>query len=265
MHTTEEGEKMECGFDWADWVSDSSEGSLGRHKNKTLCKVLAVGLDRDTNEMVHDWLRRLESAHEDPCTTWTSMNPRAEVEKDDAVWEDSPYGCQCRHRRRAGAVSAAPTADKDGDAGDALDDTDNKAGKEGAYGEDGGSLSGSKAKGKAPALATAKSAAKPRGVMKRQPKQGKKEKTPAQIKLIETAITPAQTSKGAEGSGAHVEDPVSPSQQLGQGVKRTLDESSDAGDDGPPTKKSKVGGGAGVEGGRKKAPLKRNKSKGPMK
>ena len=81
---------------------------------------------------------------------------------------------------------------------------------------------------------------------------------PAPLKLVEATLMPAQALRDAEGSVARVQGYVSPPQERGQGVKRTLEECSDGEEDEPPTKKAKVGGAASEEGGRKKAPLKKN-------
>ena len=88
---------------------------------------------------------------------------------------------------------------------------------------------------------------------------------PPPLKLTEAALAPAQASGDAEGSGARVQDYVSPPPERGQGVKRMLEECSGDEEDGPLAKKAKVGGAASVEGGRKKAPLKKSsKKKGLM-
>ena len=56
------------------------------------------------DEAVRDWQRRLDSAQEDPCMTWSTMKPRAPIEMTNAAWEDSPYGCKCRHRMGVAGV-----------------------------------------------------------------------------------------------------------------------------------------------------------------
>ena len=160
-------------------------------------------------------------------------------------------------------MSTAPEEHEVGGSPSAQGYADDMAGEE-ADGEYEDPPSSSKAKGKAPVSSTVKSASKPKGVTKKTRTQPRKEKTSAQLKLIEAAITPAQASRDAEGSGTHVEDYVSPVQAGGQGVKRMLDEGSNEEDEGPSTKKAKVGGAASVDGGRKKAPLKKNRMKGPM-
>lgn len=186
------------------------------------------------------------------------MNPRASIETDDGAWEDSPYGCECRHRKRGGTVSTAPRQHITGG-------NPPIAFGERADGEYETSSSSSKAKSQPPVITTVKSAAKPKGVTKKAPTQPKKKKMPASLKLIEEALMPAQASRDAEGSGSRVQDYVSPPQEGGQGVKRMLEDCSDDEEDGPPTKKAKVGGAASVDGGRKKAPLKKGSMrKGPM-
>lgn len=40
--------------------------------------------------------------------TMNMMNPRAPIEMNDAAWEDSPFGCKCRHRM--GAAEAVNTS-----------------------------------------------------------------------------------------------------------------------------------------------------------
>ena len=186
------------------------------------------------------------------------MNPRASIEMDDGAWGDSPYGCECRHRKRGGAVSTAPRQH-------IAEGNPPTAFGEGADGEYEASSSGSKAKGQAPVLTTVKSAAKPKGVTKKAPTQQKKRKTPAPLKIVEAALMPAQASRDAEGSGTRAQGYVSRPQERGQGVKRMLGDCFDEEGDGPPTKKAKVGGAASVEGGRKKMPLKKSgMKKGPL-
>ena len=91
--------------DGSGWESDSSGGSFGKHRAKTYGKLPYVALIVRHDAAVRDWLRRLDSAQEDPYTTWSTMNPRASIELNNAAWEDSPYGCRRRHRMRiAGAV-----------------------------------------------------------------------------------------------------------------------------------------------------------------
>ena len=87
---------------------------------------------------------------------------------------------------------------------------------------------------------------------------------PPPLKLIEATLEPAQVSQGAEGSGVRVQGYVSTPQEPGQGIKRTLEECSGDEEDEPLAKKVKLSG-AVVEGGRKKAPLKKSsKKKGPL-
>ena len=173
---------------------------------------------------------------------------------DNAAWEDSPYSCECRHRKRGPTVSTAPRQHIVGQ------DPRTVSG-EGADGEYGVSPSNSKAKGKAPVLPTVKSASKPQGVMKQAQTQPKRKKRPAPLKLLEAALTPAQAWRDAERSGVRVQGYVSPPPERGQGVKRMLEECSGDEEDGPPAKKAKVGGAASVDGGRKKAPLKKSSKK----
>ena len=225
---------------------------------KTYGKVLFVGLEPRPDEVVHDWHRRLDSAQEDPCATWSTMNPRASIEMNDAAWEDCPYGCECRHRKRGPTVSTAPHQH-------ILGKDPRTASGEGADGEYEFSPSSSKAKGKAPVLTTVKSASKPKGVTKKALTQPRKKKVPPPLKLIEAALTPGQVSRDTEGSTARVQGYVSPPPEREQRVKRMLEEYSGDEEDGPPAKKAKVGGAASVEGGRKMAPLKKSsKKKGPL-
>ena len=186
------------------------------------------------------------------------MNPRASIEMNNTAWEDSPYGCECRHRKRGPTVSTAPRQHIVGQ-------DPRTASGEGADGEYEFLPSSSKAKGKAPVSITVKSASKPQGVTKKAPTQPKRKKRPAPLKLIEAALTPAQASRDAERSGARVQGYMSPPPERGQGVKRMLEECSGDEEDGPPAKRAKVGGAASVDGGRKKAPLKKSsKKKGPL-
>ena len=170
------------------------------------------------------------------------MNPRASIEMNDAAWEDSPYGCECRHRKRGPTVSTAPHQH-------IVEEDPRTASGEGADGEYEASPSSSKAKGKAPVLTTVKSASKPTSVMKKAPTQPRRKTMPPPLKLIEAALTPAQASQYAEGSGVSVQGYVSPPPERGQGVKRMLKECSGDEEDGPPAKKAKVGGAAPPEGG----------------
>ena len=173
------------------------------------------------------------------------MNPRASIELNNAEWEASPYDCKCRHRKRGPTVGAVSV--------------------EGAGGEYEASPSSSKAKGKAPGLTTVKSASKPQGIIKKALAQPRRKKMPPPLKLTEATLTPAQASEDAEGHGDRVQAYVSPPPERGQGVKRMLEECSGDEEDGPLAKKAKVGGAASVDGGRKKAPLKKSsKKKGPM-
>ena len=252
--------------------------------------MLFVGLEPRPEEAVRDWHRRLDAAQEDPCTAWCTMNPRASIEKDNAAWEDSPYGCKCRHRKRRETVSTAPYLHT------AREDPPIASG-EGDSGIYEASPSSSKAKGKAPVSTTVKNAAKPKGVTKKAPTQPKRRKMSPPLKLIEAVVTPAQASREAEESGARVQGYASPPpergqgakrmfdeysaddedgppakkvksapQERGQGLKRVLEDGPDDEEDGPPSKKAKVGGAASGEGGRKMAPLKKSskRKKGPL-
>lgn len=262
-HKDEEGARLHPKFDWNGWESDSSEGSVTKHKGKVYGKIMFVGLEQSRDEAVEDWLRRVESTKEDPCTAWSKINPRAEKEADPVAYEDSPYGCQCRHRVRSQHNTNPPPHDLSNVGGaPSAASVDQPTG----YGENGQASSSSNAVGKAPGRSTAKSASKPQGVVKKTSALPKNKKPSAGFKLLEAATTPAQASKDAEdadgGAGAY----VSPPQEQAQGVKRTLEESREGNDgEGPPAKKAKVGGGVSAEGGRKMAPLKKNKEgKGPM-
>ena len=231
---------------------------MRKHKTKTYGKVLFVGLEPRPDEAVRDWHRRLDSAQEDPCTTWSTMNPRASIETNDDTWEDSPYGCKCRHRKRGPIVSSAPHQHVAGE------DIPTTSG-EGADGEHGASPSSSKTKGKAPVSTIVKSASGPKGVTKKTPSKPRRKKVPAPLKLIEAALTPAQASGDAQAKDARVQNYASPPPEQGRGVKRMFEESSADEEEGPSTKKAKVGGAASVQGGRKKAPLKkRSTKKGPL-
>ena len=179
------------------------------------------------------------------------MNPRASIETDNVAWENSPYGCKCRHRKRGGTVSTAPQQR-------IIGEYPLTPSGEGADGDHEVSPSSSKAKGTAPVFTTVKSASKPKGVTKKAPTQPRRKKIPAPLNLAEAVLAPAQASRDVEESGARVQGYVSPPQERGQGVKRMLEECSDGEEDEPPTKKAKVGGAASEEGGRKKAPLKKN-------
>lgn len=205
---------------------------MTKHKAKTYGKVLFVGLEPRLYESIDDWDRRLDLAQEDPCTTWCTMNPRAEIEMDDEVWEDSPYGCECRHRKRRGTESTAPQQHV------AAEDPP-IASAEGAGDEYETPPSSSKAKGKAPVSNTVKSTSKPKGFMKQAPTQSKRKEPPPPLKLVEAAAIPAQASRDAEGSGARVQGYASPPPERGQGLKRMLDEYSADEEEGPPAKKLK--------------------------
>ena len=261
-HNDKEGARLHPKFDWNGWESDSSEGSVTKHKGKVYGKIMFVGLEQSRDEAVEDWLRRVELTKEDPCTAWSKINPRAEKEADIVAYEDSPYGCQCRHRVRSQHNTNPPPHDLSNVGGaPSAASVDQATG----YGENGPASSSSKAVGKAPGRSSAKNASKPQGVVKKTSALPRSKKPSARFKLLEAAMTPAQASKDAEdterGAGAY----VSPPQEQGQGVKRTLEESREGDDHGPPTKKVKVGGGVSAEGGRKMAPLKKNKKgKGPM-
>lgn len=222
-----------------------------------------IGLAQGRDEAVEDWLQRVEETEQDPCTAWSKINPRAEKEADTVAYEDSPYGCQCRHRVRSQPITNLPPHDLSNVGGaPSAASVDQATGN----GENGQASSSSKAVGKAPGRSTARSASKPQGIVKKTFALPRNKKPSAQSKLLEAATTPAQASRGADntdgGAGAY----VSPPQEQGQGVKRTFEESHEGDDDeGPLTKKAKVGGGASAEGGRKMAPLKKNqKGKGPL-
>ena len=185
------------------------------------------------------------------------MNPRATIEMDDVAWEDSPYNCACRHRKRGGTARTAPQQH-------IIGEHPLTPSGEGADGEYKVSLSSSKVKGKTPVSTTVKSASKPKGVTKKTPTQPRKKKMPPALKLIEATLEPAQASQDTEGSGVQVQGFVSPPQEPGQGIKRMLEECSSDDEDEPLAKKVKLSG-AVVEGGRKKAPLKKSsKKKGPL-
>lgn len=222
-----------------------------------------VGLAQGRDEAVEDWLQRVEETEQDPCTAWSKINPRAEKEADTVAYEDSPYGCQCRHRVRSQPITNPPPHDLSnvGGAPSAVS-VDQATG----YGKNGQASSSSKAVGMVPGRSSAKSTSKPQGIVKKTSALPRNKKLSAQSKLLEAATTPARATRVAENTDGVAGAYVSPPQEQGQGVKRTFEETHEGDDgEGPPTKKAKVGDGASAKGGRKMAPLKKNqKGKGPM-